>query len=427
MRKVWAVIRREFIERVRTRWFLVSTILGPLFMITAAVLPSLLAMKSGSVNRIELISGGADSLASRIRAQLIHSGRFDTAAMSRIVSVDEDLVARAESTALRQVTEGALDGYLVLTTATIEAGRADYRARNVSSLRDLGIIEGAVRQSVVIERLTRRGIDPAVVQEAQGRIDLRSSRISRGGGGESGETTFLLGYIVGFLLYMNILLYGINVMRSVIEEKQTRIIEVLVSSLRPFQLMIGKVLGVGAVGLFQFAIWSGAGYLLMHNRDKLLAFFHISTMAPSAFALPVIRNELLIIAIAYFLLGYLLYSALFAMAGSTCSTETDAQQAQMPVMMLLVFSLFISFGALPDPGGRMAVVASMVPFSAPIIMPVRVATSDVAFSQIALSLAIMAVSCLVVVWGAARVYRIGILMYGKRPSLKELLRWARQS
>ena len=174
MRKVWAVIRREFIERVRTRWFLVSTILGPLFMITAAVLPSLLAMKSGSVNRIELISGGADSLASRIRAQLIHSGRFDTAAMSRIVSVDEDLVARAESTALRQVTEGALDGYLVLTTATIEAGRADYRARNVSSLRDLGIIEGAVRQSVIVERLTRRGIDPAVVQEAQGRIDLRS-------------------------------------------------------------------------------------------------------------------------------------------------------------------------------------------------------------------------------------------------------------
>jgi ABC-2 type transport system permease protein len=147
----------------------------------------------------------------------------------------------------------------------------------------------------------------------------------------------------------------------------------------------------------------------------------------SSMQMPSISGQLLAVAIAYFLLGYLLYSALFAVVGASCNTESEAQQAQQPVMMLLVASLIISFSALGDPSGPLAVGASLVPLSAPIIMPVRVATSDVAPSQIALSLAIMVGTVLVVVWGAARVYRIGILMYGKRPNIKELLRWARQS
>lgn len=424
MHKVWAVIRREFVERVRSKWFLISTILGPLFMIGIAVLPSVLAMKAGRVAKITILTTGAGSLAGRVKAQLAPSGRFETS----VDTVDESHFAAAEDSLTAAVRNEWLDGYLTLTGGTLESGHADYRARNVSSLRDMGLLEGAVRQAVVIERLQRHGIDPAVVQEAQGRIDVRTQRISsRGPGGESGEATFFLGYGVGLVLYMVILLYGINVMRSVIDEKQTRIIEVLVSSLRPFELMMGKVIGVGGVGLFQFSIWSLAGYFMMHYRAQILGLFHVSADAIAAVHPPAISALLLGVAIVCFLLGYLLYSSLFAMVGATVTTESEAQQAQQPVMMLLVASLIISFSALSDPTGQLAVTASLVPFSAPIIMPVRVATSDVALPQIGLSLLIMASSCLIVVWGAARVYRIGILMYGKRPNLKELWRWARQS
>jgi ABC-2 type transport system permease protein len=218
-----------------------------------------------------------------------------------------------------------------------------------------------------------------------------------------------------------------GVMRSVLEEKQTRIIEVLVSSLEPFQLMLGKVLGVGGVGLFQFSIWGAAGYGMVHYRTQILSLFHVSADAVNAVQLPAIGGTLIMVAGLYFVLGYLLYSALFAVVGASVNTDSEAQQAQQPVMMLLVFSLIVSFAALSDPNGQMAVVTSLVPLSAPIIMPVRVATSDVPESQLALSLGIMLVTSLLVVWGAARVYRIGILMYGKRPNVKELWRWARQS
>ena len=423
MYKVLAIIRREFIERVRSKWFLISTVLGPLFMLAVGILPSLLMTRTGRVMEIVLIDAESGPLARRIEAQLARSNRFHLS----VLSVPADRHDAVADSLVGEVRAERIDGYMLVTAATLESGSAEYRGRNVSSFRDMGVLEEALRRSVVVERLTRHGIDPAVVQEATGRINLRSLRISKRGAGESGAATFFLGYAVGLILYMTILLYGINVMRSVLEEKQTRIIEVLVSSLRPFQLMLGKVVGVGAVGLFQFSIWAGVGYLLMRYRGRVLALFGVPADAASQVQMPAISAELLGVAILYFLLGYVLYSAMFAVVGAACNTDTEAQQAQQPVMMLLVAALIVSFSALADPGGQLAVTTSMVPFSSPIIMPVRVATSDVSPSQLASSIGILMATCLVVVWASARVYRIGILMYGKRPSMKELLRWARQS
>ena len=424
MHKVWAVIRREFVERVRSKWFLISTVLGPLFMIGVTVLPGLLMSRSGKVNHITLVSDSAGAFAQRLDAQLARSGRFTVQQLvvpaGRLAPVLDSL-----SDAVRGET---LDGFLTVTAATVASGMAEYRGRNVSSLGDMQVLRAALQQSVVTERLSRRGVDPAVVQEAQQGVDLRTQRITKHGAtGESGMVTFFLGYGVGIVLYMIILIYGINVMRSVLEEKQTRIIEVLVSSLRPFQLMLGKVVGVGAVGLFQFAIWGVTGWAVVHYRVAILGAFHVSAEQLSAFPMPSISGTLLAVVAAYFLLGFLLYSAMFAVVGASVTADSEAQQAQQPVMMLLVFSLIVSFAALNDPGGQMAVITSMVPFSSPIIMPVRVATSDVPAAQLTMSLLISAATSLVVVWLSARVYRIGILMYGKRPNLKELWRWARQS
>lgn len=424
MHKVWAVIRREFVEKVRNKWFLISTVLGPLFLIAVSVLPSLLATKTGKVNNVVLVSEDAGPLAERLRAQLTRTTRF---AVSILSSAPDRHDAVVDSLTMAVRTLG-IDGFLVVSAATTEAGGVEYRGRNVSSIRDMAVLENALRQTVVVERLNRRGVDPAIVQEAQGRIDFRTLRITkRGATGESGMATFFLGYVVGLVLYMIILIYGMGVMRSVLEEKQTRIIEVLVSSLEPFQLMLGKVLGVGGVGLLQFSIWGVAGYGMVHYRAQILSLFHVPASAVSAVQLPVIGGALIVVAGVYFLLGYLLYSALFAVVGASVNTDSEAQQAQQPVMMLLVFSLIVSFAALSDPNGQVALVSSLVPLSAPIIMPVRVATSDVPSSELALSMAIMLVTSLVVVWGAARVYRIGILMYGKRPNVKEMWRWARQS
>ena len=424
MYKVWAVIRREFVERVRSKWFLISTILGPLFMIALGVLPSLLATRTGRINQIVLVDAGATGLAERVQAQLGRSGRFQ----ATILAADPDRDSAVADSLTRAIQAEAIDGFLALSAVTVEAGAAEYRGRNVSSLRDMSVLESAVRQSVVVERLNRHGIDPAIVQEAQSRIDLRTLRVTkRGATGESGEATFILGYAVGLVLYMVILLYGINVMRSVLEEKQTRIIEVLVSSLRPFQLMMGKVIGVGSVGLFQFSIWTFVGWGMVRYRRQILGWFDVPAEAMNAVRMPNISSELMTMVIVYFLLGYLLYAALFAVVGASVNTDTEAQQAQQPVMMLLVAALIVSFGALGDPGGQLAVTASLIPLSSPVIMPVRVATSDVPTSQVLLSLAILAGTVVLVVWGSARVYRMGILMYGKRPSMKEMWRWARQS
>jgi ABC-2 type transport system permease protein len=422
--KVWAVIRREFIERVRTKWFLISTILGPVFMIAMTVLPALLTAKTGRVNSVVLADEGSGTLAERLRTQLGRTGRFDVSRLAvepgRAQAVTDSLTA--------QVQVQGIDGFLVISGATLESGSVEYRGRNVSSIRDMAVLDRALRQAVLVERLTRRGIDPAVVQEAQGRIDLKTLRITkRGATGESGEATFFLAYIIGLVMYMVITLYSVNVMRSVLEEKQTRIIEVLVSSMRPFQLMLGKVVGVGGVGLFQFGIWASAGYALVHYKTAILGLFKVPADQVASIQLPAVGAELVAVALVYFLLGYLLYSAMFAVVGASVNADSEAQQAQQPVLMLLIASLLVLFPVLNDPGGRMAVVASLVPFSAPIIMPIRVAASEVPTTELAASLAILGASMVFVVWGSARIYRIGILMYGKRPSMKEMLRWARQS
>lgn len=424
MRKIWAVVRREFLERVRSKWFIIATVLGPVFVIAITVLPSLLLMGTSQRRSVVVLSAGAGSLAERVQGQLARGGSLQ-------VSVQETSEER-QDVAINELTQRVqarvLDGFVILTSSSLEAGAAEYRGRNVSSLRDMATMESALRQSMIAERLTRLGVDPAVVNEAQSRITVRTLRISkRGATGESGEASFIVGYFVALLLYMVILLYGINVMRSVLEEKQSRIIEVLVSSLRPFQLMLGKVIGVAGVGVFQFVIWGLSGWALVRYRAQILSLFKVPAAQVNAFQMPHISGELLMVALLYFLLGYLLYSALFAVVGAIVTSDSEAQQAQQPVMMLLVFSLMVSFSAFSDASGKLASITSLVPFSSPIVMPVRVATSDVPLSELALSLGILVVSALLVVWVSARIYRIGILMYGKRPNLKELVRWARQS
>ena len=424
MNKVWAVVRREFVERVRSRWFLISTVLGPVFMIVVTVLPALLAGSGGGARHIALLDEGSGTLADRLVTQLETGNQFR---VDRVTATEGGApAAMAELTS--RVQANAIEGFLVVSGSTLESGKLEYRGRNVSSIRDVALLQSAARQAVMMERLTRRGVDPAIVQESEARISMTTLRISkRGTTGETSEAAFFLAYIIGFVMYMAIFLYSVNVMRSVLEEKQTRIIEVLVSSLRPFQLLLGKVVGVGAVGLLQMGIWGAAAAALIRYRDVVFGLFKVPAQQAALIQLPAIGTGLVAMVLAYFLLGYLLYSAMFAVVGATVSTDSEAQQAQMPVVMLLIPGILVFPAVLNDPAGSLSTVMGLVPFWSPIIMPIRAAAADVPAGEVAASLAVLAVTVVAVVWVAARIYRVGILMYGKRPGFGELVRWARQS
>jgi ABC-2 type transport system permease protein len=317
-----------------------------------------------------------------------------------------------------------LDGFLIVSDVAVDSGKVMYRASNVSSPVTIGSLEHVISEMVNATRLEREGVNPALVANARIHVDLDSKKIS--GGKETGQSagqSFALAYFMGIILYMSILLYGINVMSSVLEEKTTKIVEVLVSSLRPFQLLLGKVLGVGAVSIFQFLIWGVSTRLILSQRRHLPGGG--VNDAGGLFQMPHVTASTAVVFGLYFLGGFLLYSAMFSAVGAMSSNEQEARQAQQPVVMLLVASFISMFAMLNDPASTLSVTLSMVPFSAPIAMPVRWAAGNLPLYEVAISLGILTVSILGVTWVASRIYRVGILMTGKRPNIKELIRWVR--
>ena len=416
MRKIWAVIRREFVERIRTRWFWIMALLGPLFFAAVFVLPTVLA-GGGGIRQIVVVDATTGSVGARITQLLNDSRVFRAVRVSAGGEVVDSLTAEVE--------QKRLGGFLILTDAAVDSGKAEYRGSNVSGFATVGALQRTIGEVVSAVRLEREGVDPRIVARARIAVRLETKKIA--GGKTTGETaaqSFSLAYFMGIILYTAILLYGINVMSSVLEEKTTRIVEVLVSSLRPFQLMLGKVLGVGAVSILQFLIWGVSARILLAHRPGFLTAGDLGEPDP-VFQVPHVSGATAAVFITYFLGGFFLYSAMFAAVGAMSSSEQEARQAQQPVSWLLVLSFVSMFGMLNDPASAFSVTLSLVPFSAPIAMPVRWAAGNLPTHEIALSLGILAVSIVAVTWIAARIYRVGILMTGKRPNLKELVRWVR--
>lgn len=420
MRKVWVVIRREFVERVRNKWFVISTVMGPLVMAFFIFLPFMLAESDGGDRSIVVADLTSDEFGAHVATVLDVPGSISA---SRLVVEPDRLSAVADSLA-QLVGMKTLDGFLLVTDATVEGGEAEYRGSNVSSLTDMRVLERLLREAVLVERLNRVGVDPEAVARAQAPVLLRTAAI-RGGRvtEESGASTFLLGYVMWFILYMAILLYGLQVMGSVVEEKNSRVIEVLVSSLKPFQLLAGKVGGVGCVGLFQLLIWGVAARLLLTQRGRLAEVLGLEMGTGQSVTLPSVPIDLIWVFLLYFLLGYFLYAAMFAAVGAMSSTEAEARQAQMPVVLLLAIPAIMLVGVLDNPDGSLAVALSVVPFSSPIAMPVRWAAAEVPLVELGFSVALGVVTVVAITWIAARIYRVGILMYGRRPGPRELIRW----
>ncbi len=416
MHKVWAIIRREFVERVRTKWFWVSAILGPV-LFAGVIVFQIMQSVGGTVRHIAVVDNTSSRLGGRV-VDVFSAGRLIRASLVPAASAVVDSLTGA-------VEAKQLDGFLILSDDLTESGRAEYRASNLS-FQTIEELQRTLSRFVVKARLESKGVNPSVVDWAQIRVELDQKKISRGRTtSESAGQSFITAYIMAILLFMAILLYGVNVMSSVLEEKTTRIVEVLVSSLRPFELMLGKVVGAGAVSFFQFVIWGVSARALIGLRAPIARALGAPAEASQNLQLPHVPGATIAVFFAFFLGGFLLYSAMFAAVGAMSSNEQEARQAQQPVTYLLMISYLSIIGLTNDPSSGFARTLSLVPFTSPIATPVRWTSGSMATAELVASLLILALGIVGVTWVAARIYRVGILMMGKRPNLKELVRWVR--
>ena len=417
MHKVWAVIRREFVERVRTKWFWISAILGPV-LFGGVIVYQIMQSLGGAVRDIAVVDSTTSAFGERVTEAVAANPSFRVTRVPAAPGVVDSLTRLVESK--------QLNGFLIISNELSETGKAEYRASNLS-LQTVEGLERLLNTVVVKVRLETRGVNPEVVDWAQGiRITLDQKKIARGRTTtESAGESFVLAYVMAVLLFMAILLYGVNVMSSVLEEKTTRIVEVLVSSLRPFQLMLGKVAGAGAVSFFQFLIWGVSARLLITLRVPIARLLGADASAAQGIKLPHIPFATLAIFMAFFLGGFLLYSAMFAAVGAMSSNEQEARQAQQPVTYLLMISYLSIIGLTNDPSSAFARTLSIVPFTSPIATPVRWTAGSMGTGELVTSLAMLLIGIVAVTWIAARIYRVGILMTGKRPTMKELVRWVR--
>ena len=433
------IIEREFLAKVRNRTFIIMTFLSPVLMVGMIALVALLTKSS-----IEKQTSVAYVDASGIFSQ----DDFD----SKTVNF-ENMTEIGLEKAKIIVQESSHEGLLYIPgAADIDdtARGIEFFSRESPSMITIGEVENLLRKKLENEKMKESGIDLVKLSDSKVKLDIRLSNFS---GVKSSKLINGIRIAIGmgarYLIMMFILIYGAMVMRRVIEEKTSRIIEVIISSVKPFQLMLGKIFGTAAAGLTQFLIWGllialifiGSSYFFgvdlgsassaspnmavqqMDAQMESLARNESQELFTELLNLPLVST--FVYFILYFLLGYLLYSSLYAAIGAAVDNETDTQQFMLPVLLPLILGVYVGFATvINDPHGTIATVFSLIPFTSPIVMLMRI-PFGVPWWQIAISLFLLFVTFMGVVWLAAKIYRVGILMYGKKTSYKELLKWIR--
>ncbi|MEK6321660.1 MAG: ABC transporter permease [Acidobacteriota bacterium] len=435
MKKVWVIIKREYIVRVRTRSFVIGTIISPLLLLGLIILPGFLAERGSGGNRqVTVLDQSGDpalfgALKERVETRGSRSnsdgddgfGRATQFVLTRqIVPPDQnpnDLIKRQSN---GEGEKGSEKSYLILVPGVLDNDPPEYHAKNLSDF-SIRALEEAVSAAISERRLMRAGFDATKISDYMKPVDLKMFKIGATGESKEGgvRQDFMIAFALLLFLYITVLFYGLFVMRGVIEEKQSRIVEVLISSVKPTQMMLGKLIGIGLVGLTQIGIWA--------LSTALLSSFGATVFASQGAKMPNIPTSLLVYFVLYFVLGFFLYATLYAMVGAIVTSEEDAQQVQFPVTMLIVMPMMIFGLVMSNPNSTSSIVLSMIPFFAPTLMMLRIAVINPPVWQILTSMAIMLATILGSVWVAARIYRVGVLMYGKRPSIAELGRWLRYS
>ena len=416
MRKIWLIIKREYLVRVRKKAFIVMTIVGPLLMAALMIVPTYLANETQELRTIAIEEDGFEFTNQIEDTDFLHFSKIPT----------------EEATLLKN--DFSESNYYALLY--IEGDNFTLFSNQQISLTVSKAIENQLEQIIEHQKLKAAGIDLTILSEAQSTVRITTKIITEDGSttNSKAEASMGIGFICGILIYMFIFMYGTMVMRGVIEEKTSRIVEVIISSVKPFQLMMGKILGVALVGLTQFALWILLTIAIASVAE--LMFMDASSMTSElnstqqSILLSELSNltgginlmQIFVSFIFYFLAGYLMYSSLFAAVGSAVDAEADTQQFVLPITIPLILAFILIQPIMENPDGPLAFWMSIIPFTSPVIMMVRL-PFGVATWEIALSMVILILSFVLTTYLAGKIYRTGILMYGKKTSYKELWKW----
>jgi ABC-2 type transport system permease protein len=416
--KTATVVRREYLERVKRKSFLIGTLLGPVLIAGMILVPGLLMSASTrSQWRISVVDQGGE-IFPQLKTALDDTLKSGQPAyiLQEIPSTPEQLEAnRIKLNA--QVAQGLISGYLIIGSDILSVGEAEFCAKNVGDYSTIGEIRAALSRIVVEMRLNQEGLDPERINSLTRGVRMRTMKVGQGGERESGfDQVFVETMVFVMILYMTILLYGVTVMRGVIEEKSSRIVELLLSSVRSTQLMAGKILGVGCVGLTQYLIWIAFGLGLSAFGAVYLGLGQI---------IRAISASTFLFFLLFYLLGYFLYATLYAGVGAICTSEQDAQQIQFPIILMLILPLMLAGSIIRNPEGSLATVLSLIPFFSPMLMFLRINLVTPPLGQILASIFLLLLSIFLMIWLVAKIFRVGLLMYGKKPTLREILRWMR--
>ena len=415
MRNIWLVARREYLEQIRGRAFRVSTILVPLlFAVIIAV--AYLSGRGSGVGKHVIVAAPSVALAEEIRSQIANDKEAKTTV---------DIVAPAAPAdrpgLVDKVNSKKVDGLLWVENAPNGAVTATYTSQSSGDIVVTGRLEGALNHALAMERMTARGMKPTEVDDLLKNVKVDTLQVDKAGKEvkSSGFGSYFKGYIMALLLSMTTMIYGMNVARSIIQEKTSRIFEVMLAITKPGDMLAGKLIGVGAVGLTQIGIWVVVGALIAGYPAAVATLsgtlsIHVSWVEGILFPI-------------YFVLGYLLYASLFAGLAASCETEQELQMYTPLAALPIWLSFSLIWLVINDPNSVWSVAASLFPATAPIIMMLRLGSQVPPAWQFAASIGLMVVSIWAVLWVSSRLYRVGILMYGKRATLPELLRWLRYS
>ncbi|MFT4525768.1 MAG: ABC-2 type transport system permease protein [Bacteroidia bacterium] len=444
MNKIGLIIRREYLTRVRKKSFIIMTILGPLLMAGLFIVPVFIAMNADEEQDILVIDD---------------SGLFGDALESDEILTFHHANNMEMDSGVANVQTGDFSSLLYIPARILsDPSGVKLMYETQPGISTINFIENSIEDEIERINLKNSGIDIEQIEKARddAKIDLVTSKLGDLGSEttDNAEMNMAMGMMAAVMIYMFIFLYGVQVMRGVIEEKTNRIIEVIISSVKPFQLMMGKIIGIALVSLTQFLLWVGLTMLLttaassyMENMMGAESNSQVEQMLADNPAMMADGEELemnqekvdelmsnfnlidfpFLIGtfLFYFLGGYLLYSALFAAVGSAVDNEADSQQFMLPITAPIIFSFVMAQAVIQNPDSSMSFWLSIIPFTSPIIMMVRV-PFGVPMEELALSMAMLVVGFIATTWMAAKVYRIGILMYGKKPSFKEIWKWMRQ-
>ena len=450
MRKFFAVIKREYLQRVRTKFFLVATVLGPVMLALFTVVPVYVAnMSVGDATRLAVVDQSGkvydrfrDALASKSdehendendnsaalaansnqQRQPGRGGQFSGQSfIVEQVLLDGRSLEEAKRELNERIRRSELDGYVLIPADIVTSGKADFYGRNTGDIFTRATVADRLSTAVREERLAEKNIDQRVLREANRRVTLNSTKISDRGEERVSGSGFTMVFSFGMLIYISVLMYGQIVLGAVIEEKETRIAEILFSSMRSFPLMMGKLIGVSLVALTQLGIWAVA--------FLLFAAFGVGMLAAQGLpvTLPNVPPIIFLYFGLYFLLGYFVYATIYALIGSMVTTTQEGGQLALPVVLILVSGFYFVVPILRSPNSSLAFWASMFPFLAPMTMMIRITTETPPVWQIALSLTIGFATVVGLIWLASRIYRVGMLMYGKKASIPEVWRWVRQA